>query len=514
MGDVLKNRVLLIAAGLLLSCAPALFAEETVTVDDLRKAVDDLRKQVSARPELSVTAAVDHSVAVHEACEVNPDVETRTGHLTIGGLLQVWGYSIQNDRKNWVDIQQVLADPRGTTAPVNSTADNDSFRIRRSELRFDYDLDCNIRAHVMMDPSNEATAFPDFPSNQGSGPDGDALFFSPCNCNSTVPPPFTDPRNFYSGVGTNNRLLQEAWIDYHDFVPHHDFRIGEMRRQLGEEGSRDSGDLDFVERAMITQLADLRDLGVQVHGYWLDDRINYWIGAFDDAGTAFQHRANRSDDNDQKDLAATLKVIPVRDGKWGTLELGASILYGVGGEAGGPLEGTDPVNGLDRRRTTHGLAYAWAMYHPGGPAKGFWARGEWGQYRDRFAPGEAQSGFSVVTLDPAPFIIDGWDFAAGYRLNQSVFADDVASWAKPFEFAFRYDVMQNLFYHDLVAPDRRLDVFKTQVYTAGINYYLSENTKLQLNYNWTREGADDDNGDRQLREVKNNSLVLSLQVEF
>ncbi len=510
---MLKSLLWPMVAVLFAVLAPAVNAEED-TITDLRKEVEDLRKELVAKNEPAVGVAVEHSIAVHEACE-SLDVQTRGGHLTIGGLLQVWAYSIQNDRKNWVDAQQVQADPRGGTVIVNSTADNDSFRIRRSELRFDYDLDCNIRAHVMMDPSNEATAFPGFPTNQASGPDGSALFYSPCNCDATLAAPFSDPRNFYSGVGTNNRLLQEAWIDYHDFVPHHDFRIGEMRRQLGEEGSRDSGNLDFVERAMITQLADLRDLGLQVHGYWLDDRINYWVGVFDDAGTAFQHRANRSDDNDQKDIAATLKVLAVRDPeKWGTLELGFSILYGVGGEAGGPLEGTDPVNGLDRRRTTHGLEYAWAMYHPGGPVRGMWVRGEWGQYRDRFAPNEAQSGLSVITVDPAPFIIDGWNVAAGYRLSQSAFADNLACWAKPFEFAFRYDVMQNLFYHDLVDPDRRLDVFKTEVYTAGVNYYLSENTKLQLNYNWTREESNVDNADRQVREVKNNSAVLSLQVEF
>src|SRR6185436_20156477 len=103
-------------------------------------------------------------------------------------------------------------------------------------------------------------------------------------------------------------------------------------------------------------------------------------------------------------------------------------------------------------------------YFPGGPVKGWWLRGEWGQYRDRFAPGEAITGNGVTTVDPAPFTVSGWSFSTGYNLGESRFAC-LDEWVKRMEFTFRYECMQNLFYHDLVDTTRQLDVFHTSIYT-------------------------------------------------
>ena len=51
------------------------------------------------------------------------------------------------------------------------------------------------------------------------------------------------------------------------------------------------------------------------------------------------------------------------------------------------------------------------------------------------------------------------------------------------EFAFRYETYQNVSMEDLVQSDRHTDQFKTQVYTAGINYYIKgRETRLQANY--------------------------------
>jgi hypothetical protein len=203
-------------------------------------------------------------------------------------------------------------------------------------------------------------------------------------------------------------------------------------------------------------------------------------------------------------------------------------MYGNGGEGGSRLAGTAPVDGLNRADTVHMLQYAYAMYKPGGPVKGWWLRGEWGHYRDRFAPNEVISGVAFATAtDPKGFSIQGWNFSTGYKLSDSIWGEDLRNGGaftkaiEPMEFVFRYDVMQNLFYQDIPQPGNDIDVFKTQVFTGGINYYIKgHNAKIQVNYNWVLEEGDKDNpnaggGDiREIREVSNHNLVVNFQVAW
>jgi hypothetical protein len=502
----------ILAFGSLVACLN-LVAGESLTIQDLQREVDSLRKQVSTRPagESALQNRIKESVDGHVL--VNAPVKTRSGKLTIGGLAQLWAYSIQNDTIGFMDINQIGPGAGGTSAR-NKEADNDSFRIRRAELRFGLDIHENVSAYVMIDAAREATAFPSLPQNQSSviGADQSAAFFNSCLCAGFI----DDSRGIGAGNGVSNRLLQDAFINFHGVVPHHDFSIGQMKRNVGEEGTRDSGRLDFAERAMITQPAELRDVGAKIHGNWIDGRVQYWLGVYNGAGTAFQQRSNRSDDNDEKDGLFSLYVAPVKDNAtFGTLELGYSFLMGTGGESSSDLPGTNPGNDLNRSRTTHSMQYAWGAWHAGGPVRGWWVRGEWGQIRDRFAPNESATGLDVISTDPRPFNIEGWYVSTGYRVGQSSCADHLHSALKNMEFAFRYEVMQNIFFHDLVVPERRFDLFKTQVVTLGLNYYLmNDNAKLQLNYNIVNEEENVDKDDRQFREVRNNSLVLNFQVMF
>jgi hypothetical protein len=396
----------------------------------------------------------------------------------------------------------------------NEVVDNDSFGIRRAEIKFTMDIHENVTAVVMIDPAREATSFPTFPSNQGNGVIGDGVWFvNPGLSSGGAPIGNVKNDAVRNGSGEANRLLQDAYINYHGVIPHHDVSVGQMKRRLGEEGTRDSATLDFAERAMITQLADLRDLGIQIHGAWWDDRFQYWLGGFDGAGSAFQQRQNRADDNDNKDLVATILLRPLwKDETWGSIELGGSYLYGHAGESAGHWPfGALAVDGLNRRGTKRTMMYAWASYMPGGPVKGWWMRGEWGQYQDRLAPGLMGG---TVLMNPATFDIQGWYVSTGYKLADSIWADKLSSWAKSFEFTFRYETMQNLFFPELTYGGRRMDLFSTSVYTAGVNYYIKgHNAKLQLNYNWVRE-EDPAKTLRPVREVNNDNLVVNFQVAW
>jgi len=374
-------------------------------VDALKKEIANLKGKVGTAAPSGTAARVES--AVENKYGPNAIVTTKAGKLVIGGLVQVWYYTIQNDHHNWVASNALGGGQFGS----NETSDNDTFRVRRARVWFDLDIHENVSARIMLNPANEPTSFPPMPNNQGN--------FTNAGYGAGGAP-IGSTRNVavQDGAGAVPRLLEEAWINYHGVIPHHDVTVGEMFRKLGEEGPRPSAQLDFIERAMITQFpAAFTDQGLQVHGTWFDDRFQYWLGAFNHAASAFQLPWNRADDNDDKDGLATLQVRPLwKDETWGSLEMGYSIQCGMGGEAGGHRPGTNPVDGLNFPRTFHSNQYAWACYRPGGPAKGWWLRGEWGQYRDRFRPNDVISCVALLgrVRNPAPFTIHGWYVATGF----------------------------------------------------------------------------------------------------
>lgn len=470
---------LLLLGTVLISSAAWAEGVSQAEYDKLKKEIDELRLRVDGAQPVAASRTEE---VVSNKCGPNETVTSASGKLTIGGLLQVWYYGIQNDNRGYA--------PGSSNEVVN----NDGFGIRRAEIRFTMDIHENVRAVVSLDAAREATSFPTFPSNLGSGVWGD----SDVLWSTTALGGNAKADAVRNGTGDANRMLQDAYILFHGILPHHEASTGQMRPHLGYEGSQDDSTLDFVERAMITQPAALRDLGGMVHGTWWEDRFQYWVGSFDGAGTAFQQRQNRGDDNDEKDLVGTILLRPLwKNETWGSIELGYSGLYGTNGEGNG-------VNSLGHRAGRRTMQYAYLSYRPGGPVRGWWMRGEWGEIRDRFAPGD-------MTFDPAPFRVQGWYVATGYKLSDSIWADKLNSWLKPVEFVFRYNVMQNLLLPG-VGEYNEVDRFKTQVVTAGVNYYIKgNNAKLQFNYNWVME---EENEARGLREVKNDNFVLNFQVAW
>ncbi|MBI3827978.1 MAG: hypothetical protein HY291_00580 [Planctomycetes bacterium] len=571
------------------------FAGSADDYSNLKKEVEDLRKKLSTNGSTPKAVGPIGRADAMVANKYGPNatVTTKTGKLTIGGLLQVWNYRIQNDNqgifsllnKKYNDIaqQQALGAPippsRTGGWNTNEFNDNDGFRIRRAEIKLSIEIGDDVSGVVLIDPTggDEANTFPSYPTNQGvtgRTPFGtgtqldiqgieragfDVLWLPIAS--GTVPSEAVRSR-MQSGFVLPNRVLQDAYINYHPhWIPRHDFTIGQFKPPMSEEGNRNSGQLDFVERAMINQFSNQRDLGVMVHGSWWNDRFQYWIGAFDSAGNfqnSFASFQNRSDDNDQKDLAYRFLLRPVWNQKnWGSLEIGFSRQEGMHGEAGDGARFTGAfdvsgnlaftVDGLGFKTNTARRQYAWAWYRPGGPVKGWWMRGEWGEIKDRPTPGVWN--VNAPVLQPNPFTRSGWYFSTGYKLSDSVWADTLKNhpnWlikmAHDVEFCYRYEIFGNIYTDGLTAYEgqdsfgaagflyllpSKIDVFKTQVHTAGINYYWKGyNTRTQINYSWVDEPQGHaafspvtsqvapgySTTGRRFREVKNNVFVISQQI--
>jgi len=510
------------------------FSHAGTSVDELRREVEDLRRRLNQQATTAKPSIGKIDSLTASKFGPNAPITTQSGKLEIGGILQLWNVSPRG--KHTLDV---FGRP-GT----GETVDNGGYSVRRAELRFGMDIHENIRGYIAIDASRENNSFPRLPTNQGlfkSKP-----FVSPefDNVNGPGLGSTAEVAAAQTGSGTANRLLEDAYINYHGVIPHHDITIGQFKPRMGEEGPRDSGNLDFGERAMVTQINDERDLGIQIHGAWWDDRFQYWTGVFNGAGNFFGTAgpnpiglgqfANRSDDNDDKDFLFSFLVRPIWNcGPWGNLELGYSGQFGTHGEASNDDPTADSVNGLNRDETDAIRHAAWAYYKPQGPTKGFWLRGEYGYQKDRTVPLSVRafglgSGPNGEQAAPKPFHREGFYIGAGYKLSESIFAEKLEGSSdnryigmakrmlKPLEIVVRYEEFQNVVVEDLNKSDTHTDLFRTQVLTVGANAYEhGYRHRLSYNYMFVNEQEDKTNQPaRGFTEVKNNVWMVSYQFLF
>lgn len=522
---------ILAALLMLLICAPRMSFAAT-EMEELRAEVAKLREAVNAS-RASAAAPMTSAVDTMMDNKYGPDahVTTRAGKLEIGGLIQAWYYTKQKDSRGLFDS------PGGTgVLDSNAAAENSSFRIRHAELRFTMDIHENVRAFVRLDPSEEANSFPQlgvgYKRLASVSPAFDAVN-GPTLGTTTAP-----IKNVQQGGGMIPTLLKEALINFHGVIPHHDMTVGQMKTTFNEENLQRNGNTDFADRSFIGQSNPL-DIGAMLHGsWWCSDRngialpstqdsgrLQYWVGTFNSPGNLHNSAgpaSNRSDDNDSKDIVATMMVRPIWDDCWGKLEMGYSFRGGRHGDSGTGQQATAPVNGLDRKKTWSMGHDAWAKYNAPGPLRGLWLKGEGQWVRDRNAPGavidlvanDFQLGDGGGNADQANvFHTFGYWGAIGYRLSDSaLFCNSDCSVWKNFELAFRYEDAPNVTIAD-PANAYHTNVYHSKIYTPGVNYYIKGNyAKIQVNYNFVKNPT----GPlvAPFHNTRNDSLIVNFQVQW
>ena len=511
--------------------------EEVKTITALREELKTLTDKYTAMQgtaKSATPAAAD--AALDKKYGPNAKAVSKSGSLELGGLLQAWYYTIQHDKRG-------LFSNNGTgIVDSNAGANTDSFRIRRAELKFKLDVNPYVSSYVMIDPANEATSFPQL----GVGPHRLAQVApeylaanGPFNGVST-----SAIAGVQSGAGTPNRLLQDALINFHGMVPHHDFTIGQMFPTFNEESIGSDGALAFIERSYIGNSVS-RDMGAVIHGSWLCNgdggvyqglgdtgRLQYWLGMYNGSANLMGTSgvsANRSDTNDQKDFIGTVLARPVWDDCWGKLELGYSYRAGHHGNAGpgsaGLGSGTvGSGEGFISANTSSSGHDAWAKYDAPGRLKGLWLKGEATWLHDRNAPlsvidlanadFQLGNGKGGVTGISEPLSTFGYWGAIGYRLADypssgcGVCGGGKEIW-RNLEFAFRFEKAPNIM---VAKPNPSFtSVYDTTLYTAGVNYYIKNDyAKIQLNYNDV-QSPDGPNAQR-FHKTHQNSLVVNFQV--
>jgi hypothetical protein len=503
--------------------------------DAMKKEIADLRSE-----RKSASTPVRKDVVVDKALEnkgYGPDapVKTRTGKLVIGGVVQCWYYGFADDHRGLFD------DPAINSVSDSNAYANNGFRIRRQELTFKLDIHENVAAFVKIDTAKEGwPGAPVLTDNQiNTGFAFKAINNVAANYQSIVGA--TKPFGFGSTTILNkvqtgapstfqSQLLENAYIVYHDVIPHTEFQIGEFVPKTGELGSRDGSQQDFIERDFCGLLDNHYNPGAAIHGMWWDDRFQYWVSGMQSNGDFFgsnsTNQANRVAMNSDVDLGLRGMLRPVYANEtWGNLEIGGGTLFGKHGSSnnlttlGNP--GT-PDNGLIEVRTSAYNDFAWLWYRPGYVVSGLWMRWEWKQMKDRMEPGSVMDPYgngtdtksNFVQQIGKPILTHGFYTALGYNMANSYFSESLPSWSRAFEFAGRYAEYTNVLVADENNPTHT-DLYRTRVITAGINYYIrGHDAKIQLNYNWMFNPSVDNNPDLSFHNTRDDSFAMNFQVGF
>lgn len=238
------------------------------------------------QPEKSAAVSPDKNPkAAKQADKSQTAVETGLGKVKFTGLLQGW----------------YAGGDRGF---------NDTFRIRRAEMKFTGELLPKVRWTVMLDLAKALSLNTSSTTVNGTSVVGDVT------------------------VNQSSRILQEAFVTL-GYFKRANVNIGQFKLPVSQEALQSSAALDTVERALFLSdrsrggaLGDVRDFGVMLFGP-LNSQLDYQIGVFNGSG----ENMNDVDRSDQKSIAGRLVFHP---GFLKGLQLGGSGVWGNGNRSTNP----------------------------------------------------------------------------------------------------------------------------------------------------------------------------------
>jgi phosphate-selective porin OprO/OprP len=328
---------------------------------------------------------------------------------------------------------------------------------------------------------------------------------------------------FTPDFGQGRTVIQDAYVTGR-FAPSFQVTAGKFKSPFGLERLQSANDIRFVARAFPTGLAPNRDIGLQVGGNLLDERLNYavaFVNGSNDGGSS--ETFTDTDVTSDKEYVARLFAQPFAASD-------SFALRGLGiGIAGTYTDhtGADAQPFLPAFRSP---AQATVFRYRAGTTPTI-ADGE----RTRLAPqcyyyagrfgllGEYTEVSQDVsrTLDTAVVRSDtidttAWQLAASFFLTgeeatyrgykpSSSFSIENGTWGA-FELTARYhelDIDDAAFAGGADSfADPSASIRKASAFAVGLNWYLSQNLKWVINYERTSfDGGAADGGDRDDEEA-------------
>lgn len=281
--------------------------------------------------------------------------------------------------------------------------------------------------------------------------------------------------------------IVDAYADL-KFSPAATVRLGKFTSPVGLERLQSSSALSDIERALPSELAPNRDIGVQLQGELAGSKFSYAIGVFN--GTVDGRDAVATNPDDEFEVAGRVFIEPFKDGAGFWSGLG----FGIGGSIGNTV-GTGN-NILPRYRTPGQVQFF--NYRSAVAADG--KRTRWSPqgyyYRNRFgllaeyiaSKQELQVGVTSAELEnkawqaTASYVLTGED--ASYRgvvKPSKPFSPGKGGWGA-WELVGRYGELE---IDDGAFPlfaDPVMSARRAKSWTLGVNWYLTSNLKLVVNY--------------------------------
>lgn len=281
--------------------------------------------------------------------------------------------------------------------------------------------------------------------------------------------------------------LLDAFVDIRQ-APQLVFRGGLFKTPFSLERIQSGQDLLFVERSLAQNLAPNRDTGLMVHGETLKGRLAYALAVLNgapDAGNSF------GDTGRGKDFAGRIFARPFLQRKGHFLQ---NLGLGIAGTYGHRHEGFQSSFRTDAREL-------FFQYRSGATYDGIASRLApqfYHYYRQFGLMGEAYLNREQIARGgvSAPLFNRGWFLQGSYVLTgenagfRSVvprrpFDPARGHWGA-FEVAARYsEVVADRDAFRLGFADPAVSARTARAWTFGLNWYLTQNLKFQLNYERT-----------------------------
>ena len=311
---------------------------------------------------------------------------------------------------------------------------------------------------------------------------------------------------FTPDFGQGRTVIQDAYVTAR-FKPAFQVTAGKFKAPVGLERLQSATDIRFVARAFPTSLAPNRDIGLQVAGNVLGDRVNYavaWGNGSNDGGSS--ETFADVDVNDDKEWSGRVFALPFGDSENFALRgLGLGIAGTYTSQTGTPAQTLLPTYRTPaqspffryRTGTTPTLAdgdrtrIAPQFYYYVGR---FGLLGEYTTVSQDVTRTVAANNVRSDSLDTTAWQLQASWFLTGEEESfrgfkpNSVFSLANNTWGA-FELVARYhelDPDDDAFVGGAASfADPAANARKATAYGLGLNWYLNENLKWVINYEQT-----------------------------